>query len=124
MTRPLGLTLLALVLAWLSLGGFVVVLWASTIDVRWSFRGPALILGATYGVSALVAAVALWRVRPWAHVPLKVWALATVSAAWLPRLTAQNDAPMWITVLASLVLGVVAVLVHRYAIGQVAQRAA
>jgi uncharacterized membrane protein len=124
MTRPLGLTVLALLLAWLSLGGFVIALWASTIDVRWSFRAPALIVGAVYGLSALAAAVALWRLRQWAHIPLKVWTLATVLAAWLPRLTAQNDASIWITVLGSLVVGVVALLIHRYAIGQLAQRAA
>jgi hypothetical protein len=115
---------LALLLAWLSLGGFVIALWASTIDVRWSFRGPALIVGGIYGLSALAAALALWRVRPWAHIPLRVWVLATVSAAWLPRLTAQNDAPVWLTVVASLVSGAVALLIQRYAIGQIAQRAA
>jgi len=42
----------------------------------------------------------------------------------IASLTAQKDAPFWITALGSLVLGVVALLIHRYAIGQLAQRAA
>ena len=72
--RPLGITLLSVVLAWLAIAGFGNALVWNSSSVQttqhqvglniggWAFTVLALI----YGLSALVTSVGLWRMARWA----------------------------------------------------------
>ena len=114
MKRGVGLTLVGVLLAWLSLGGFAIAAWASVIDSRWSFRGPTLLVGLLYGVSAISSGIGILRMRAWALTPLKGWAVATIAAVWLPRLSAKIDYPVWQTVLGALLAAALCLAVYRY----------
>ncbi len=114
MKRGIGLTVVGALLAWLSLGGFAVATWASVIDSRWWFRGPTLLVGVLYGVSALLSGIGILAMRTWALAPLKLWAAATIAVVWLPRLSAKIDYPIWQTVLGSLLVAAFCIAVYHY----------
>ena len=124
MKRGLGITILGILLVWLSLGGFAVAAWASVIDSRWGFRGPTLFVGVLYGLSALSSGLGLLRGRTWALTPLKGWAAATVAVVWLPRLVRNNDYPIWQAVLGSVLAGAFCIAVYQYVARRLARPAA
>jgi hypothetical protein len=92
--RPAPLTVIALLLAWLSLGGFTIAIWASTIDVRFGAQVALVVVGLWYGVSALGAALGLWRMRSWALPLVASWGGATLAAGWLPQFLTRNQPPL------------------------------
>jgi len=102
--RPLGFTLLALALAWVSIGGFGLAYWAATTQTGSVTSLAFGALGIVYGVSSLWSAVGLWRVRAWAWHPLLVWALASLAACWLPFLVSPNQPSRWPPVLGTLLM--------------------
>lgn len=121
MKRPVGFTLLALVLAWTSLGGFGLAYWAATTHVRLGTRLAFGLIGLVHGGSGVWSAVGLWRVRPWALRPLLVWAIASTAACWLPYLMLPNQPSWWPAVLSTaLVAGFLALLL-RYVSGRLPQ---
>jgi hypothetical protein len=90
----MSLTVIAVLLACLSLGGFAVALWASTIDVRAGGQGTFVIVGLWYGMSALGAAIGLWRMRKWTLLLLGSWGLANLAAGWVPQFITRNQPPL------------------------------
>ena len=94
LARPKSLTLVALLPAWLSLGGFAIAIWASAITPRSAAQATFIVVGTWYAVSALGAAAGLWRVRAWALPFLTSWGVATLVAGWLPQLVVHNQPPL------------------------------
>jgi hypothetical protein len=92
--RSRSLTVIALLLAWLSLGGFGIATWASVIDTRREAQVALVIVGLWYGLSALGAAAGIWRMRPWALQALTSWGGATLAAGWLPQFLMMNQPPL------------------------------
>jgi len=93
--RPLGVTLLAVALAWVALGGLGLGLVSpvfAEVGVPWVLYRVA---GLTYGTSALVAAVGLWKLTPWAHRAFQVWMASVLIAGSLPLLTGRAAAQAW-----------------------------
>ncbi len=74
MRRPIGITVLALILGWLSIGGF---------GNAWVILGtdepylPSVlgVLALVYGVVAMALVIGLWRMQPWSIVALRGWML-------------------------------------------------
>jgi hypothetical protein len=66
MKRPIGFTLLALVLIWLAFAG-----------VGSVFFGPAQgimrFLGIAYAVASFSTAIGLWKMRDWAYISFLAW---------------------------------------------------
>jgi hypothetical protein len=94
--RPLGITILTLMLGWLSLAGIGLALLAPTLarlNVPWGwYRAAAL----AYAVTALIAAAGLWRLAPWSYSAFIVWAGVAIGAGTLPALTLPTaDMPWW-----------------------------
>jgi hypothetical protein len=96
--RPIGATVLALALGWLAIGGFGnALVWraagaslqmpessplARFIEAASSplFTGIAL----AYGATAMIACIAIWRMRPWMTTAFAVWGTAvTLTGVWL-----------------------------------------
>jgi hypothetical protein len=80
MKRPVGITVLALLLGWLAIGAFVLTMTAEALaelGIRWQL----VRLGAlAYGLCAIVAAVGLWKMRRWGYLAFVAWV-----GAVLPR---------------------------------------
>jgi hypothetical protein len=96
--RPIGATLLSLMLGWLAISGFGnAVVWRaarSTLQVPSSSpiagfldatSSPVFTLIAiAYGVTALAACIGLWRVRDWMASAFLVWGLTAIGMGiWL-----------------------------------------
>jgi hypothetical protein len=74
--RPVGVTLLALGLGWLSLAGFANAAFRSAGDPE----GFPLVIGAgLYGISAAAAAVGLWSRARWAPRAFLAWAVCALA---------------------------------------------
>jgi hypothetical protein len=94
--RPVGLTILALLLGWLALGAFGLTLTAETLaelHVRWQrVRLGALV----YGLTAVVAAVGLWRQRRWGYLAFLAWIAVMLTAVfWWPAVFPRPVLPWW-----------------------------
>ena len=89
--RPAGLTLVSLVLFWLFLSAVGnLFVWKSVGAPNFPPASPAaklitamsgspfVLLVSLYGVTALVAAVAIWCVRPWMPLAFLVWSIAAL----------------------------------------------
>lgn len=110
MKRPLGLTLVALMLICLSVGALVLAMTAETLAPtgdRWRLVQVGALL---YSLAAAVAAFGLWKLRRWGYVAFVGW-VATVLAIGLwwpaafPRFTLpQWAAWLWIAVVAAIML--------------------
>jgi hypothetical protein len=109
MKRPIGMTLLSLLLVWLALGGVIfsvaspILAWAG---LPWMLYEIA---GLLYAASATVAAVGVWKLTPWAYPAFVVWLMLALAAGSLPLLTfpASEDSrwmlPLgWVLILGSL----------------------
>ncbi|HET8701708.1 MAG TPA: hypothetical protein VFL97_08600 [Nitrococcus sp.] len=87
MKRPVGMTLLAVALAWLAMGGVLfsvvspILAWA---ELPWMLYEIA---GLAYAASATVAAVGVWKLEPWAYRAFQVWLAIALAAGSLPLLT-------------------------------------
>ena len=120
--RPMGITLLALILGWLALAGFANALLAPLVFgggfaahlFRTSPVGTATlvcILALAYGITALIAAVGLWRMETWAARGFLAWAIAAVCVCLFFLLSASVPAPWFVSlafvVFIALLLGAV-----------------
>ncbi len=93
MKRPLGITLLALLLGWLAVGGLM--LGAVSPTLAWAGLPWMVyeIAGLAYAGAATVAAVGLWKLAPWAYHAFLVWVGIAAIAGSLPLLTFPPDEP-------------------------------
>jgi len=94
--RPVGLTILALLLGWLAIGAFGLSLTAETLTqlhARWQLvRLGALV----YGLTAVVAAVGLWKLRRWGYLAFLAWiAVVLTMVLWWPAVFPQPVMPWW-----------------------------
>jgi uncharacterized membrane protein (DUF2068 family) len=96
MKRPAGITVIALLLAWLGFGAFVLTMTAETLaqlGVKWQvIRIGAL----AYGVLAVVAATGLWKMRRWGYLGFTAWAaIAVLFGLWWPLVFPPGKVPWW-----------------------------
>ena len=78
-SRPTGITISALALGWLALGG------AGNAALRFSSDPSMGVLATLYAVAAGAACVGLWRMRPSAIQAFRAWCLVCVLLlAWFP----------------------------------------
>jgi hypothetical protein len=94
--RPLGITVLALLLGWLALGAFALTLTAEALaelQRRWQVvRVGALV----YGLTAVVAAVGLWKLRRWGYLAFLAWSAVVLSAVlWWPAVFPEPILRWW-----------------------------
>jgi hypothetical protein len=108
--RPLGITLVALMLIGLALGALVLALTAEALaatGARWRLVQVGSLF---YGVTAAVAALGLWRLRRWGYTAFVGWVAAVFAIglwwpAAFPRLTLpQWAAWLWIALVAAIML--------------------
>ena len=71
--RPISLTIISLLLAWLALAGFA--------NAAAGLMGNRII-PAAYGLTALIAAVALWKKKPWGFTAFITWSVVVILTAW------------------------------------------
>jgi len=71
MKRPIGFTVLALALGWVAVGG------VGNALIR-PMLGLLRFLELAYAITAIVAAIGLWKIRSWAFVAFLVWAVVVV----------------------------------------------
>ena len=67
--RAISLIIIPIILAWISLGGFVGV-GAGT--------GESPVIPATYGATALLAAIGLWKGRNWGFIAYVAWVIVCI----------------------------------------------
>jgi len=84
--RPRGLTVLALLLAWLSVGAITlaIVRPTPTPDLAWTWYQLAAGL---YALTAIPAAVGMWRRNSWAPTAFSILSVAALLAGVLPART-------------------------------------
>jgi uncharacterized membrane protein (DUF2068 family) len=103
--RPLGVTISCLALGWLALAGFgnalVIpkgfasvapqILRAPVATVAWLLAAAA----ALYGVTAMVAAIGLWRMRAWGQRAYRAWVVVVcgVMLLFLALVRVPADTP-------------------------------
>lgn len=109
MKRPLGITLLALLLGCLALGAFVLSLTAEALaerQLRWQLvRAGAL----AYGLTASVAAVGLWKLRRWGYLAFLAWSAVVLTAVlWWPAVFPEPirwwEAMLWVALVGALLV--------------------
>lgn len=107
--RPLGVTLLALLLGCLALGAFLLSLTAEALaerQLRWQLvRAGALV----YGLTASVAAVGLWKLRRWGYLGFLAWSAAVLtSVLWWPAVLPEPirwwERMLWVVLVGSLLV--------------------
>jgi hypothetical protein len=96
MKRPVGVTVLSLLLGWLALGAFALTFTAEALaelQVRWQLvRFGALV----YGLTAAVAAVGLWKLRRWSYLAFLAWVAVVLTAVlWWPAVFPHPVIPWW-----------------------------
>ncbi len=96
MKRPVGVTVLSILLGWLALGAFVLTFTAETLaelQARWQLvRFGALV----YGLTAAVAAVGLWKLRRWSYLAFLAWVAVVLTAVlWWPAVFPHAVIPWW-----------------------------
>lgn len=67
--RPVSLTITAIVLTWLALAGFA--------NAAAGMMGNPIV-PAAYGVTALLAAIGIWKARRWGFVAYVVWGVVVI----------------------------------------------
>ena len=72
--RSVSLAILAVILAWLALAGFV--------NAAGGAMGSPVIPGA-YGVTAAIAAIGLWRARSWGFAAYLAWVVVVLITAFV-----------------------------------------
>ena len=113
--RARGITVIALVVAWL---GVSVAFLSLARPVReWAGEEWPLCLtaAALHGIAAWVAAYGLWERRAWAPVAFRAWSATAAVAAFLPLIVSRHPAtPRWPALLGMLLVGALLVLLNRY----------
>lgn len=122
--RPFGATLISLLLGWLAVAAFLnAFAWKAAaltfnealpprlsilIGTAQSWRFTVLALA--YGITALIASIGTWRLRPWMAQAFLSWSLAaTTLMTWLvlvfrQELPAHSQTVAWLGVLCAVVL--------------------
>jgi hypothetical protein len=95
--RPLGISILVLLLVFLALGAFVLAMTAETLasaGARWRLvQVGALVCGLT----AAAAAAGLWNLRRWGYVAFVGWVAAVLGIGlWWPAAFPQLTPPDWL----------------------------
>ena len=111
MPRPLGATLLAIILVVLGVAGFGN---AYVMVTESEYGAPVLAaVAVAYGITALASAVGLWRRKRWAYPAFLLWAVVVLLGAVVFQVVlAQFD---WLKVVGFiLIIGTVLYLVARY----------
>jgi hypothetical protein len=113
--RPFTITILALVLYWLSIGGIGLAILApalARLSVPWGLYRAA---GLAYAVTAMITATGLWRLAPWSYSAFIVWAGVAIAAGTLPALTLSNaDVPWWVVPAGVALFAALFVAIARY----------
>jgi hypothetical protein len=89
------MTVLALALVWVAIGGVGLSLVSPTfagVGVPWMLYA---IVGLAYGISALLAAVGIWKLAPWAYRAFQIWGASALLAGSLPLLTSRDSVQSW-----------------------------
>jgi peptidoglycan/LPS O-acetylase OafA/YrhL len=96
-SRPAGITLLAAVLVLLALVGFLMSMTAETVAEQEGPRWQLLRFGALlYGVTAIVAAIGLWKLRRWGYLAFVGWVGAVLLASMaVPAAIPEAGLPWW-----------------------------
>jgi hypothetical protein len=113
--RPLGLTLLSLLLAWCSFGALIVAFVTPTPIPHLPWTWYKLAAGA-YALTGLPVAVGIWQRRPWAPTGFWIWSAAALIVGALPSLTMATR-PLtnrWLVVPVVLVSAAILVWLGRY----------
>jgi uncharacterized membrane protein (DUF2068 family) len=122
--RPRGFQPLALLLAAFALGGFVAT-WVATFDVSSALRTSIAAFGLVYGATALLAAVGVWRVRPWAAMAFAAWIVLVSVGVWMPLLlTGLQRTALGFGIAGFVPFLSLLILIHRYIARQVQSLAA
>jgi uncharacterized membrane protein (DUF2068 family) len=114
MQRPTGFTILAALLAWLSLSGLAFTLVAPGLPLPVAQRLALGGFGAAYFVSAASTAVGLWLMRRWACRTYLAWAACSLVAVLLPYAIVPEPGPSWTAVPGIAIFGVVFRALGRY----------
>lgn len=70
--------------------------------------------GAIHGIGSVVAAFGLWHIHSWKFRVLWAWAAASIAVAWLPHVFPSNMAPLWSSVIGTILVMAVLAWVNRY----------
>lgn len=114
MRRPLGFTILALGLGWLTIGALILAASASLIVTRPLHRAAFVACALGYGIAAAGTARALWGMRASTMQWLLAWGFFTALSGWMPHLVPNNQAPIWTGFGAILLAAVVILPVAMY----------
>jgi hypothetical protein len=122
--RPPGVTVLAVLLAVLAVGAFVLTMTAETLaelGARWQL----VRLGAlAYGLCAIVAAIGLWKMRRWGYVAFVAWVGALLLIGlWWPAVVPRAEVHWWMGLVWIGIVAVITLPLARY-IRRVTQAAA
>lgn len=113
--RARGITVIALLVAWL---GVSVAFLSLARPVReWAAEWWPLYLtvAALHCLAAWVAAYGLWEGRAWAPVAFRAWSAAAAVAAFLPLIVPRHPAtPVWPALLGALLVGALLIALNRY----------
>ncbi|MEW8101056.1 MAG: hypothetical protein AB2785_04740 [Candidatus Thiodiazotropha endolucinida] len=109
--RTKGITVLSLLLGWLSLAGFG----NSYIMMSNSGYGsPAFGIGAAaYGILAFAACVGLWKMKRWGYTAYLLWAAAVIALSFLFQFTVDGI-PIWQFALFVVIVGAALAGIARY----------
>jgi hypothetical protein len=95
--RPLGISILVLLLVLLALGAFVLALTAETLASAGAQWRLVQVGALVYGLTAAVAAVGLWKLRRWGYVAFVGWVAAVLAVGlWWPAAFPQLTPPDWL----------------------------
>lgn len=115
-SRPTGVTVLAAVLVLLALIGFVLSLTAETVAAQEGPQWQLIRFGALlYGVTAMVAAIGLWKLRRWGYLAFVGWVAAVLLAGLVvPAVIPQPRLPWWVPLGWIVLIAILAVPLARY----------
>lgn len=115
MKRPLGVTLVALMLACLSVGAFVLTMTAETLAATGAQWRLVQVGALVYGLAAAVAALGLWKLRRWGYVAFVGWvATVLLIGLWWPAAFPGFTLPQWAAWLWIVVVAAIMLPLGRY----------
>jgi hypothetical protein len=113
--RPTGISVLAIVLGVLAIGAFVLTMTAEVLaelGVKWRLVQFTAMM---YGLTAVVAAYGMWRMRRWGYLAFVGWVAAVLlsSLSW-PAMFPALRAPWWTALIWIGVVAAVMIPLARY----------